>query len=115
MNLGRMNKYVILENPTQVADGDGGYVETWVALNPREAHVDIHAAPGRTGERRIANTTVAQGTHEVIMRFHPQVTTRTRISWTDRAGTVRRINVVDVNDLDEMGVELRLTCVEVIN
>lgn len=112
--LGRMTHYVRLEDPgTPTADGDGGYTETWTALNPADAWCSVKAAGGRTGERRIASTVVAQATHEVVMRYHTGVSTKTRIRWRDQAGTTRALSVVDVDNVDERGEVLRLSCVEV--
>lgn len=113
MKLGRMRQRITLQNPTRTADGGGGYTETWASLNPAQAWARIRASSGRSGERNVSNTIVAQATHEVSMRFHPDVTTETRITWTDAAGRTRTINVTDVQDVDEAGIELVLSCVEV--
>ena len=111
---GRMTHYVILENPgAPTVDAYGGYTETFAALNPREWWCRIKAGPGRTGERRISNTVVAAATHEVVGRWHPQVSTSTRIRWTDQGGTARTLSVVDVENIDERGEYMRLSCVEV--
>jgi SPP1 family predicted phage head-tail adaptor len=114
LNIGSLVHSITLENPSaQTADGDGGYAETWTELDPSPARASIKASAGRTGERRVANTVVAQGTHEVVMRYHPDVSTRTRITFVDKAGNTRTLQVTDVDDVDSRGQMLRLTCVEV--
>lgn len=114
VDLGRMRHYVRLEAPSATtADAYGGYSQTWSALNPPDAHCSVKVARLRTGERQMSNTAVAQAMYEVLMRWHPQVTTETRVRWTDQAGTARTLSVVDVENVDEMGAFMRLTCVEV--
>lgn len=109
-----MRHYVRLEEPSATTvDAFGGYSQTWAALNPPDAFCSIKAARLRSGERQMSNTVVAQAMYEVVMRWHPQVSTATRIRWTDQAGTARTLSVVDVENVDEMSVALRLTCVEV--
>lgn len=111
ITLGELRTRVTLENPTRTSDGQGGYTEEWTALDPPEAWVAIR---GLTGAERLAHgTVVTQATHAITLRYHPGVTTETRLSWTDRANRARTLAVVDVTDLDERGVELQLTCAEV--
>lgn len=111
VRLGDLRTLVTLDNPTRTADTEGGYTETWAALDPSQAFVAIRRLSGR--ERNNANTVLATATHEVKMRYHSGVTTQTRLSWTDRAERARALSVIEVDDVEERGAELRLTCAEV--
>lgn len=108
-----MRHRITLANPTQTADGDGGYTETWTSLSPPVAWASVKAARGRFGEAPQAGTVEARATHQVSMRYHPDVTVKTRVTFTDRAGSTRHLSVIDVSDVEEQGTELVLTCVEV--
>lgn len=114
LNLGGFRHELTLEAPSAaVPDGDGGYTQTWAALNPPTAWASLEIASQAKLERLVANTVVAQASHIVRLRFHPDLDQTCRIKWTDRAGTVRTANVIDVTDPDERGIELILLVSEV--
>jgi head-tail adaptor len=114
MNIGEMRHVITLENPVaQVPDGDGGYTESWAPLVPGKAYASIVGANARSLERFFASTVTVQATYIVKMRFHPDVSTQTRISWVDRAHVTHLASVTDMNDIDFRGAELALLVAEI--
>jgi head-tail adaptor len=110
VNVGRYRQVVALSNPSSVADGDGGFTQSFTPLSPATAFALIRSARGY--ERVAAGTVIAQGTFIVEMRFHPGITAETRVQWTDRANVVHTANVSDIDDVDQAGVTMKLTVVE---
>lgn len=110
MDVGALRHLVTLENPgAAVMDGDGGYTQAWTALSPAQAWVSITPATTRDLERVAAGTVLSTATHIVHGRFHPGVTTQTRIVF----GT-RTFSVTGVANPEERSIEMILTAVEVV-
>ena len=63
------------------------------------------------GERGQSGTVVATGTFRVTGGYHPQITTKTRLSLV---GTSRTMNVLAIADEREKHRELDLVCAEVV-
>ena len=107
---------VELQNPgPNVPDGDGGFTQTWADCAPpfMFAHIETPVARGADEEQDAsAVTTIAR--RIVNLPYHPQITTHSRILFTDRTGLARTLTVDAVNDIEERGVELELTCKEVV-
>ena len=104
-SIGQYRFLVLVEAPgSLVPDGDGGWIETWEPLAPPTWKVGIRPATSRDAERAAAGTIVTHQSHVIRGRFHPQVTTETRI--TDHEGHVYQ--VTSVNNLDHMNTELEL-------
>lgn len=109
---GRLTHLMTLESPTPTPDGDGGYTQTWARLDPPEAWASIEPATTRALERLVAGTVVVQPSHIVRLPYHPDLDEECRMTFVDRSLTTRTLNVVDVLDPDEEGVELIVLCVE---
>jgi SPP1 family predicted phage head-tail adaptor len=93
-----------------VPDGDGGYTQGWADLDPATMFVAITAATQAAIERRTpAGASIATATHLITGPFHPGVTTKTRILFDGR-----EFHVNAVTDVDEAGVEMILTCTELV-
>lgn len=103
------------EASTPVPNGDGGYSTSYVALDPATWRCAIERASVSNAERNFADTVIAQATHILRGRFHPEITTRTRIQWSDRNGDVHIANVIDSVDPEGAGVETIVAAVEVTN
>ena len=102
---------VTLKNPGDpIPDGHGGFSYTYVDLTPATMYAAVQPTPARNLERERSDTSLATITHLVTMDYHPQVTTETRI-WVDGGGA---LNVTGVRNPDAKGVDLELTCEEVI-
>jgi len=111
MKIGALIHSVALENPgPSVPDGHGGYVNTWVPLEPHRVKASIKQASAQDLERQVSSTVQGTATHLVGMRYHPQVTLHTRLVLDD--GAV--LSVVNVDDINRRHVELVLACEEVV-
>lgn len=112
---------VQLQNPgPAVADGDGFYSNTWSDLSPAEMSVKIEPATAKDLERVTAGTVLSTTTHIITGPYHPQVTTKTRITKGPRNadGTLpagsREFSVTGVSNPEERNVETIAVCVEVV-
>lgn len=113
--LGELRQLATLYGPgTLVPDGDGGYTSTPSRLTPAEWHCSIEKATVRSSERRFAATVIAQATHILTGRYHSGITTKTTLTWVDRAGALHNANVLDVDDTEGAGVETVLAVSEVV-
>lgn len=111
MTVGELRHWITLETPgTPVADGDGGYTQTWSALTPSPVAASIVPASARELERVIAGTVLSSATHIVTIRYHSGVTTKTRITFG-----ARTLNVVGLMNPDERNVWTVMTAVEVVS
>jgi head-tail adaptor len=103
---------VRLQRPgPRTPDGDGGYVEAWIDLDPPEMFAHVRPITGRDLETVASNVVQARLTHKVELPFHPGVTTETRVLVPGRA---QPLAVVAVASPDERGVDLDLLCAEVV-
>lgn len=110
MDIGALRHRVELQNPgAAVPDGDGGFTQTWSALSPSPVWVSITPASARELERLAAGTVLSTASHIVRGRFHPGVSTKTRIVF----GT-RLFSVTGVANTEEKNEEMILTAVEVV-
>ena len=103
---------VTLQNPgPAVPDGDGGWTQGWIDLDPPTVQASIAPAGRATLEHVVAGTVLSQATHVVTIWYHPGVTTKTRLAIL---GTPRTMNVLAVADPEELHRELDLVCAEVV-
>ncbi len=106
MNLGDNRQFVTVTNPgLPVADGDGGFTLAYVSASPSQWWAAIQVASARLAERLFAATVIAHSTHILTGRFHPGIITKSRLTWTDRAGVVHQSHVLAVNDDQSVGVQ----------
>lgn len=103
------------EASTPVANADGDYSQSYVALDPAQWRCAIERASVANSESHFASTVIAQATHVIRGRYHPGITTGTRIQWSDRNGDVHIVNVIDAADLEGAGVETLVAAVEIVN
>jgi head-tail adaptor len=112
---GKRTKVVTLENPgAAVADGAGGFTETWAALDPPTAWAALDALASADMERLTADTLVASGTHAVTLPYHPGVTVQTRLTYTDPDRGARVFQVLGLRDPEEARRELVLVVAEAL-
>jgi head-tail adaptor len=108
--IGQYRHVVTLEEPsTFVLDGQGGWTDTWTALDPATWDCSIQAASTRDLESIGAGTVIAQATHLVKGRYHAGITTQTRLTFNGRT-----LNVVYLTNRDERDLETILVCAEVV-
>jgi head-tail adaptor len=109
--IGEYRHRVTLENPGDpVPDGDGGYTETSIPLDPPDWDCSIQAASTRDLESIGAGTVLSQATHLLKGRYHPGITTESRVL----IAPDRILNVVFVANRDNRDLETNLVCVEVV-
>jgi head-tail adaptor len=106
MPAGRRTKYVTLDNPGDpVADGAGGYTESWTPLDPPATWAALEPLGGDM-EQLVADTIMASGTHTVTLPYHPGVTVQTRITYVDPDRGPRVFRVLGMRDPSEARREL---------
>jgi head-tail adaptor len=91
-----------------VPDGDGGYTQGWTALDPPTWYVAIRAATLRDRETVLAGVVAASATHVVTGDYRYDVTTATRIRYTDFAGLEHMFAIAGVNNIDLRGILMEL-------
>ena len=91
-----------------VPDGDGGYTSTYAPADPPEIDASVQAATARDLERATAGTVLTTATHLVRCRFHPAITTDTRLEFKGRT-----LEVQSVQNVDERDIALILICAEI--
>jgi head-tail adaptor len=108
---GALDHRIALENPSgpPVSDGDGGFTQAWGVCVPSPVWASIAPATVRDLEKVAAGTVLATASHIVTMRYHPEVTTQTRVTY----GT-RILNVTGVVNTDEDNLETIALCAEVV-
>lgn len=81
LGVGRLRLKARLENPgTPQDDGEGGFEESWERLNPFEVPIVMELATAQNLERFGNNTVSSETSHIVSFHYHPQVTTKTRLT-----------------------------------
>lgn len=107
---GALRHSVHLDKVVQQPDGEGGFEDALIPLDPADVAASIEPATTRTLERLTASATVeAVATHVVTIDYHPQVSMQTRVTFEGRVLQVRSI----VNP-DEANQQLQLICAEVL-
>lgn len=109
MAIGSYRHVVAVENPgTPVPDGDGGYTTDYVPADPPTIDASIEFAAARDLERVTAGTVLTTATHLIRTRFHPGITTDSRLIFEGR-----RFEVQSVQNVDQRDIALILICSEV--
>lgn len=100
-SIGRDSELVFFEEPSApVRDHEGGYSEGWTPLNPPTWYVRVRAATVRDQESVIAGTVVTHLTVMVHGRYHPGVTTKTRMTFKGQVYQVTSVVNVDGQDTE---------------
>ena len=110
---GLRDKLVTLENPGgSVADGEGGYIEGWQALDPATMYVHIAPASASDLERAAAGTVLSTASHLIELPYHPGVTILTRLRYTPPGRAERIFQVTSLRNPDEADRDLVLVAEE---
>jgi head-tail adaptor len=112
VEIGQRIHLVSLFTTTTTANADGGFDDVLTPLSPATLFADIRPATARDLERMAAGTVISTETLLVMLPFHASVTTKTRLTWTDRAGRSHAANVTGVNNPQQRCVDLVLVAVE---
>jgi hypothetical protein len=97
-----------------VPDGDGGYVQAETIEQPTPWRCAIEKVALRLAERAVAGSLLSRATHQLVGRWHPTLTTQSRISWQDRAGVTHLADVIDVDDVEGAGIQTQALVVEIL-
>jgi head-tail adaptor len=109
-SIGSHRHVVSLANPgTATPDGDGGYVQTPVPLDPSEWHCSILPATAQDLERQAASTVASTATHILTGRYHAGITTQTTVMFK-----TRRFSVTGVSNPEERNIETVVLAVEMV-
>lgn len=111
---GERNRLVRLSNPGQTPDGEGGYTEGWIDLEPAEVWAHMNPATPADMERAGAGATLSIATYVFDLLFHPQVTPETRIVFADPYRGDRSFQVTSVRNPDEQFRELVVVAQEIV-
>jgi len=108
---GKLTHSVSIQTPgLPVADGDGGYIQTWSSITPSPVWCSFTSAAARDMQRLAGgNATLAAATHVVEMHYHSGITAKMRVV----VGT-RALNILGVANVDEADEMTRLFCEEVL-
>jgi len=108
MAVGDYRHAVTFQNPgPPVPDGDGGFSQSWIDLVPAAWRVSIEPATARALERVGAGTVTSAASHIVTGRYHPDVTTQTRMLFNGR-----EFSITGMQNLEERGITMQLVAVE---
>jgi len=107
--LGARRHQVSVYQVTKVASPDPGEpkVDALVPLSPATWFCSIDPATTRDLERVSAGTVTATASHILRGRYHPAITTQTRILF----GT-RILDVTGVSNLEERSIDMEVVAVE---
>jgi head-tail adaptor len=98
-SIGQARHLVTFEDPGDpVPDGEGGYTATPTPLVPPTWYVRVRPATAKDAEKVTAGTVITHVSHIVHGRFHPGVTTRTRMY--HKGHTYQITSVVNLDDRD---------------
>lgn len=108
--IGSLRHRVTVQNPSgHVPDGDGGYTEGWADADPPALDVSITPATARDLERMTASTSLATATHVIRGRWHPGITTASRLLFKGRV-----FAVIYVGNPEERDREIVIVAAEVL-
>jgi SPP1 family predicted phage head-tail adaptor len=107
--IGDWRHYVTFQDPGDpIPDGAGGYTHVWTDLQPARWYVSVAPLPVGDLERTSAGGSVmTTGTHVVRGRYHPGVTTKTRMLFNGKT-----YSITGTRTPDERGIFMELAAVE---
>ena len=94
MSIGEKNRYIQIQAPTEVDDGQGGYITTWV----RVADVYAKITPLSTHRKFEAAQSGINASHEIKIRYRNPMKTSWRFSYRDRYFAIGGIKNEDEAD-----------------
>jgi SPP1 family predicted phage head-tail adaptor len=105
MKIGKLRHRITIEQVTETQDTDGSVVETWAVFATIQA--SIEPISGR--EYFAAQSTQADVTHRIRLRYLSGVTPKMRVNYSSRIFDI--LSVINVNERNR---ELQLMCRESI-
>jgi len=104
-----MRHWLTFEALVEEMDSDGARVEVWADAFDVSPTMPAEVTPLSGREFWRSQQVQSDITHEVVIRYRPDVRHNQRIRYGDRT-----LNIESVIDTEEAGVELRLMCKEVV-
>jgi head-tail adaptor len=108
---GMMRLQVVPKNPTQAVDALGQDTETFAVISGLAA-LPAYIEQMETAESIDDGGPAVQTRYRLMVPWHPDVTTRTRLEWVDN-GTTRILNVRSCTDRDQRRRTLEIEAMEV--
>ena len=108
---GMMRLQVVPKNPTQAVDALAQDTETFAAISGLAA-LPAYIEQMETAESIDDGGPAVQTRYRLMVPWHPDVTTRTRLEWVDN-GTTRILNVRSCTDRDQRRRTLEIEAMEV--
>lgn len=108
----RHKRIALLRPGAAVPDGDGGFTQGFVPLDPPSMFGYVRPATVRDLESLAAGTVATHATHLVSLPFHPGVTTDCELRVEQPPGADRRFAIGAVLNPDERSSDLLLLCTE---
>jgi SPP1 family predicted phage head-tail adaptor len=105
MRAGELRHYITIQQKTLVADGLGGFTETWTTF--KQVYAAIY--PVRANELFELKQVQLNTTHRVRIRYMDKVTADMRILFKDRY-----LYITAIVNPDERNVYLEMLCNEVV-
>jgi SPP1 family predicted phage head-tail adaptor len=108
MRAGLLKHTIAIQVQTDVADGIGGFTNTWADVTGMsKVRAAIWALPG--AERVDAMKLEFEGPRRIRIRYRTGITTKNRIYWADKAKT---FNIKSITNIDERNRMIELFCTE---
>jgi head-tail adaptor len=110
--IGSYRHVVTLDEPgPPISDPDGGFVPSWLPLDPPDWRCAIQPPSTRlrSFESIGGGSVIAQATHVITGRYHPGITSQTRITFKGRT-----FNVLYASNVDERDRTTELLAAEVV-
>lgn len=105
-----LNRKLVLEDPQRMADGAGGFTQSWTALG--EVWAQMHALNGRTADQEGGSLSLQR--YRITLRATPQGSaSRPRAGQRFRQEN-RFLRIEAVHEADPAGRYLRCLCIEEI-
>jgi SPP1 family predicted phage head-tail adaptor len=101
----KMDKRLVIQSISRTSDDQGGYTESWATL----ATVWGQLKPVKGYERFQLQQNMTPVTHDAIIRYRDDVTTRNRITYDSRT-----FHIKEVLNVDEANVYLKIKVVELV-
>jgi SPP1 family predicted phage head-tail adaptor len=110
LTAGALRDRVTVQQPTNAADGQGGFTVTWSTLATIWAQV-LAAGTRETMQQAAVGATQV---YLVIVRYRADITPAMRISWTPFRGSAKTLQINGIQPHpDQPRTLLRLLCAEV--
>jgi head-tail adaptor len=109
--IGDQRHRVVFQNPADpVPDGRGGYSQTWTDADPPTWYVSVTPAAAHDLEYVAGGASVITSASHIIRgRYHPNVSTKTRMVFNGRT-----FAITGTRNVDERSVFMELTAVEMV-